>query len=150
MKKLITLKKASEILNIPIKTIYSRINLKKYKDCFIKIKKRKRQRNYIFYKTSCINKELKNKVTQKDIINFTNLYFEILEFIKKKKNISDDLTAEKILRKIIRNNINKISFLKNKKDKKIYKITECQINKKKELEEIILFFNLIKNNKIKF
>jgi hypothetical protein len=139
-KKIVSLKEAAEILKIPVKTIYSRINSKKFKNCFIKKKKKRNGENYIYYKYSCVKKELKEKVTEEDSILYIQKYYQIIELLKEKYNLKSTSKAEKKLRKLIKENIHKFPYLSEHTNKRIYQITDCNIKNKKFLLNVINFF----------
>jgi len=125
--KVYPITEASKILGISRKTLYARLKNEKYKPCFVIVPNLKK--GFIFYKKECIEKEIKNKITEKDKIEFTDYYFSILEKISQKNNFNNSINyskEEKFLKKLLKDVIDNRYTIE--------KIIQCNPINKEELE----------------
>jgi hypothetical protein len=133
--KVFTITEAAKILGLSRKTLYVRLKNPNYKDCFVVNLNKKH--GFLFYKADCVEKELNEKVSSEETYKFTNYYYEVLEKIQDKKNLSIN-EAENFLKKQIRKRIKVYSKFK--------RFINCNIKKRKELEEFTKILKTIEES----
>ena len=133
-QKVYTLKDASKILGLSVKTLYARIKSEKYKHCFVIVKDAPKQ--FLYYKAECIEKELNNRVNERDKAKLIDLYFEVADLLEDK-----GFDSQKEIRKKIKIHLNETD-----KDNKylIDKILNCNPVDKDELNYFIEILEKIK------
>jgi len=139
-EKVYSIKKASEILGVSDKTLYARLKNEKYIKCFIIVPNAKK--NFIYYKTECVEKELNNKMTNKDKSDFTTFYYEIVDAVIDKYHLNFLDDGEKKLKKILND---KLADYDNKKYL-IAKIIDCNPATKDEMKNFVEILNKVKED----
>ena len=134
MEKIFTIKEASKILGISIKTLYARANNDNYKQCFYIMPDLRK--SFLYYRKACIDEELNNRITNKDKSEFTDFYYSVIKILTN-GNLSDFDKCDEAEKELS----NLIKELLKKKDKEgnidyfASKIIDCNPTNRKELIE---------------